>query len=361
MKLPPLPPLETIAERLSLVFPEGTSNRSYCIRDLAAKTVFSMLYIGAVEGSGYYLGPIHVYRMTNEQASRIGDEDRKAYRDNIRKKNFRVPGLRWYADNTREPIRDETLRDGLVNIGAVFVRDDLPTTSSRPRYAMKELFAGLFDPALKGDELTNAIQDFQTTHLSKSAQTRLSIIRFGAVGSADGVLVTFPSRETRMLAPGPSSLIARAVVEEFAPLYLERPAVLWLSESGKKVAIRDDQLANQIGISIKADRNLPDLILADIGSSEPLIVFVEVVATDGAVTKRRKGDLLKLTDEAGFPRRQVAFMTAYKDRESQGYRKTSQALAWGSFAWFLSEPQNILHMRDGRLTSTKLADLLETA
>src|SRR5215208_2478613 len=140
----PLLPLyvtrEQIAQRLPLIFPEGTPNRSYCVRELAASTVFAALYIGAVEGSGRYLGPVHVYRMTTEQAAKSDQTDRENYATGVLRKNFQAPGARWYADNTREPIRDETLRDGLVAIGAVLRREDLPTASGNPRYALKTDF-----------------------------------------------------------------------------------------------------------------------------------------------------------------------------------------------------------------------------
>src|SRR5690606_6077038 len=138
----------------------------------------------------------------------------------------------WYADNTREPIRDETLRDGLVAIGAVTQREDLPTTSGLPRYALKADFVSLFDPALDGEALERAIGEFQQKHLSKGALARVTILRAGAAAGSAGVLVTFPSGETRSLAPGPSSFIAQAVIEVFAKRFLEQPAVLWLSESG---------------------------------------------------------------------------------------------------------------------------------
>lgn len=91
--------------------------------------MFTALYIGAVEGSGRYLGPIHVYRMTNKQAAKVGNTDREKYASGILRRRFRVLGVRWYQDNTREPIRDETLRDGLVANGAVLRKEDLPTTS----------------------------------------------------------------------------------------------------------------------------------------------------------------------------------------------------------------------------------------
>jgi hypothetical protein len=160
MPLPPYVPRELIAARLPLIFPDGTPNRTYCMRELAASTVFVGLYIGAIEGAGRYLGPIHVYRMTDTQASKSGNADREAYTSEVQKKGSPTPGRRWYADNTREPIRDETLRDGLVAVGAVVRREDLPTTSSAPRYALKEKFAALFDPSLNDAALRVAIADF---------------------------------------------------------------------------------------------------------------------------------------------------------------------------------------------------------
>ena len=275
------------------------------------------------------------------------------------KKNFEPEGKRWYADNTREPIRDETLRDGLVAVGAVLRRDDLPTTSGLPRYSLKTDFAALFDPSLDGDALEQAIAAFQTKHLSKGALARVSIMLAGAAGAKSAVKVTFPNGDTRQLAPGPSSIIAKAVVEDFCARFLEAPAVLWLSESGNKVVAQDDKLAAQIGLKIEPDKNLPDLILADLGPDEPLLVFVEVVATDGAITDLRQQAIYELTDAAGFPREHVAFVTAYQDRQSAGFKKTVAALAWGSFAWFVSEPENIIHMRDGAATAAKLSKLVE--
>lgn len=355
---PPYASRELIAERLPLIFPEGTPNRTYCIRELSASTVFAALYIGAVEGAGIFLGPVHVYRMTTEQAAKPEAAERQAYAANILKKNSHIPGTRWYADNTREPIRDETLRDGLVAIGAVLRREDLPTTSGLPRYALKADFAALFDPDLIDEALKQSIDDFQIRHLSKSALARVSIMLSGAAGRASGVLVTFPNGETRQLAPGSSSVIAQAVIEVFASTYLDQPAVIWLSESGNKIVMRDDRIANAIGLKIDASANLPDLILADLGPEEPLIVFVEVVATDGAITPRRQEAIFDLTDPAGFKRSQVAFLTAYHDRQSAGFKKTVAQLGWGSYAWFVSEPQNIVVLRSGSSSSMHLTDLL---
>lgn len=356
LSYPPYVTREVIAERLPLIFPEGTENRSYCIRDVASATVFSALYVGAVEGTGRYFAPAHVYKMTEEQSAESEGADREAYYSAVLAKKP-VQGSRWYADNTREAIRDETLRDGFVSVGAVVRRTDLPTTSDRPKYVLTKDFAALFEPILQGKPLETAIATFQTTNLSKSAQTRLAIIRAGAAASASGVLIAFPSGETRLLAPGPSSVISKAVVEQFAPAFLEHPAVLWLSESGNKVAFRDDQIAKQIGLDIQPDKDLPDLILADLGPDDPLIIFVEVVATDGAVTPRRRAAFYELTDAAGFKRRQIVALTAFQDRQSAGFKKTVTQLSWGTFAWFVSEPSHIITLHES-LTDKKLSDVV---
>ncbi|MDR7025195.1 BsuBI/PstI family type II restriction endonuclease [Pseudomonas peli] len=344
--LPPYASKELVAERLPLIFPEGIPNRAYCTRDTAVYVIFTMLYIGAIDGTGVCLGPVHVYRMTGLQASEDSAEARIGYRTNLRKKKYIVPGTPLYADNSREGIRDETLNQGFIPLGAVTKREDLPTTSDLPRYALKPELAALFDPNLQGSALDDAILHWQETYLSQNARARVSLMRLGSAGK-ERVLVQFPNGETRNLSPGPSSIISKAVVEVFAIQFLEQPGVLWLSESGNKVAMRDLALASEIGLNIEAQKTLPDLILVDLGPMAPLIVFVEVVATDGAITALRQEALYEITDKAGFARSQVAFVTAYKDRETAGFKKTMNKLAWGSFAWFLSEPDKIVVLRDG--------------
>ena len=200
---------EEVHARLQAIFPNGAPNRAYLTRMLAASTVFVALYTDAIEGSGTYLGPKHVYRMTDEQAARVDDASRIAYAAGVLRTGSHTEGRRWYQDNTREPIRDETLREGLVAIGAVTERTDLATTSSKPRYALKTGFAALFDPALTGEALQTRIAAWQAEALNKGALARLAIVRRGAGVSTDQVLVTFPNGETRRMKPGPSSEIRR--------------------------------------------------------------------------------------------------------------------------------------------------------
>lgn len=361
MTLPPYIDRQTIHERLPLVFPEGTPNRNYCVREMAASVVFTMLYIGAIEGTGKWLAPKHVVRMTEDQAAVRDDPVRVAYGIDVMRPGFAASGTRWYQENSREPLRDETLKQGLIGNSAVVERAGLPTTSSHPRYALTASFAALFDPAIAAEALQIAIERWQSSHLSPVARGRIALIRRGAGATGEGVLVRFPNGETRRMASGKSSDISRAVIEDFAERFLVRPAVLWLSESGAKVVARDDELARSLGIQISADRLLPDIILVDLGQHDAngfLIVFVEVVATDGPITEARRTDMLRLSTDGGFPPERVAFVTAYLDREQSAFKRTVPNLAWGTFAWFASEPQRILAMHGAFETAGALTKLM---
>ncbi|HWB51463.1 MAG TPA: hypothetical protein VG651_20295 [Stellaceae bacterium] len=118
-----------IHRRLLLIFPEGTPQRNYCTLEMAARTVFVMLYIGAIEGTDVWMAPKQVYRMGAAQAPRIRTPtERRISRRSIAadRKRRRTAGSRTIPASL---FGDETLRDGLVRTGAVVTRpgtrDDL--------------------------------------------------------------------------------------------------------------------------------------------------------------------------------------------------------------------------------------------
>ena len=358
---PKLPEIETISERLAVIFPEGTENRNYVVRDMAARTIFVMLYAKAIEGEDRWIRPSHIYFMTNEQSSKMENAEREEWFTNSLKSRYRPDGSRWYADTTREPLRDETLRSGFIICGAVIEREGIPTTSSKPKYALEYGFSQLFDPALKGEDLSIAIDKWRNAHLSKAALVRQHLVKQGATTAGqNSISVMFPNGETRTLAPGTSSVISKAVIEGFAPRFLKKPAVLWLSESGNKVVARDEELATALGLKIDPSKALPDIILVDLGeedgATDMLVVFTEVVATDGPVNRERKSALTKLAVDGGFSKSDLAFLTAYMDRSGSAFKKSISELAWGSYAWFASEPDYIIDLRDG--SPRKLSDLM---
>ena len=69
MSLPHVPKLDTIAKRLPAIFPEGIEHRGYVVRDIAVKTVFVMLYAGAVQNSDRWVRPSYIYFMTEDNVT----------------------------------------------------------------------------------------------------------------------------------------------------------------------------------------------------------------------------------------------------------------------------------------------------
>jgi BsuBI/PstI restriction endonuclease HTH domain len=166
--LPPLLAVDAIRERLRVIFPDGTPERSKCTGLAAARTIFVMLYVGAIEG-GEWLAPKFVYRMGDTQATKTSEADRLAYLAAVKKPGTPEPPDRWYRENTRESIRDEVLGRGLVPIGAVLINSQVPTTSAKGRYVLRSALAALFDPALMPVQFEKAAASWRAKHLSQNA------------------------------------------------------------------------------------------------------------------------------------------------------------------------------------------------
>lgn len=291
--------------------------------------------------------PDQVTRMTDKQSSRVSAKSRLAWaKSSVVAGKGEIAG-RWYAVNTRESIRDDTIRYSLIQNGSVIERPGLTTTSPAGRYALQSEFAALFDTKLNDAAFHAKAAAWREKHLNPGALARIAIVRKGGVAGGDRVLVKFPNGETRAMVPGPSTDIVKAVVEVFAGTFLKKPGVVFLSESSNKVVARDDALAKAIGLTIISEKNLPDVVLVDLGPSHPLLVFVEVVATDGPVNEARKAALLEIAKSANFSPAHVAFVTAYLDRSAQPFKRTVDKLAWGTYAWFAAEPDKLITLADG--------------
>ena len=230
-KLPPWISVKEVSRRLSLIFPEGTPHRNYVVRELCAKTIFVMLYTGAIEGKGRYLRPDQVVRMSDRQSKLKDDGSRLQWAANSLKPRTQAAKGRWYAANTREPIRDETLRQGLITLNAVFERRDLPTTSSKPRYALCSRFASLFNPEMDKEELDQQIQEWRQQHLSAAALARTELVRRAATAFLD--------RENSSFRKCVSTLAWRS----FAWFAAEPDKLIALHDGSRCAALLSDYLA----------------------------------------------------------------------------------------------------------------------
>jgi hypothetical protein len=95
-------------------------------------------------------------------------------------------------------------------------------------------------------------------------------------------------------------------------------------------------------------------------NAEPIEFWViEVVATDGPITERRKKALIKWAESQGIPASQLRYLTAFLPRQHSAARKSLPNLVEGTFAWFLDEPE--YEMSWGRIQSMIPANVVSLA
>lgn len=341
--LPALVGVDEVQRRLKSIFPASYPDRPLLVGEMAARAVFVFLYGGFLDGVQHHLRPIVICRFTSKQARRTGDEARRTWIASAFGQGFRPAGNPWYADNTRESLRDDLFRGRFVRMGLVTRKLGVPTNSSTPIYSLSDAFAALFSPALKGAAFNVAVERWREKHLAPESLARMALKARGAEARLSDVIVEMPDRSRLRLAAGPSAPIVKALIEEFAPRWLRKPVVLWVSASDAKTQPHFVELAASVGLRFDAATLLPDLILADV--EEPLrIVFCEVVATDGPIDANRKAAFVELSRDSGIERAQLGFLSAYLDRESAPLRKTFHRVAIQSDLWFTNEPDLLVRL-----------------
>jgi hypothetical protein len=345
-----LPDRALCQERLALVFPVSLPQRGRLTNQLAAAAIFVSLYVDAIEGESQ-LRPSMVLWMCDEAAKHTHAEERRQWYEAARRGKRTLSALLtdwgvthrpWYADNTREPLRDETFR-AWHRFGALLRDETLPTTSARPQWSLARDFAELFDPDLQGDELAERIDDWQDDHLGTIGRARIALARQLA-SPGEHVTVRLPGGVTRALAPGGSSLILKGVVEELAPRLLDQPTVLFISESRQHLHVVDVEVLRNLGLDVDPSRLLPDALLFD--AHPGLFWFVEAVLTDGAIDEGRKAALERWAREQGIAPDRCRYLTAFVGRTAPAFRRLASSLAWGTHVWFLDEPERIMRFED---------------
>ena len=341
--LPPLVGVDEVQHRLEAIFPKSFPDRSLLVGKMAARVVFVFLYGGFLEGLDRQLRPSVIYFFTAEQARRTTQAARSEWLSIAFRRGVRPRGKSWYADTSRESIRDDLIRNRLVSMGIVGRKAGVPKNASTPIYFLRRPFANLFNPTCEGPTLHAAIDAWRAQHLAPATLQRMALRAQGVLARDSDVIITMPDRTSIRISAGPSTPILKALIEDYAPRWLERPAVLWISASDRQTYPRFVELAASVSLHLDPQELLPDLILADLGQNLRF-VFCEVVANDGPVDEYRKVALLELARRSGIDARNVRFVTAYLDRESAALRKTFHRTAHNSDLWFSTEPELLVRL-----------------
>lgn len=338
------------ASRLGQIFPRAAFDTTLS-NALAGWAISSLLYIDAVAPENsepeIWARPSSViWQQADVLKSHVGSEDRKAWREAAARRYAHVEQLlseTWgitaaprFRENSRETLRDEILA-GWRDLGAVRQRPGLPTSSSKPRWALEAHFADLFVPTVEGIDLETAIESWTESHLDVGARLRARRARDAATAEY-AVEVVLPGGKIRALEHGESSRILKGVIEEWAPRRMSDPVVLTISEPGAKLLVEDQLLLAELGVVIDVANLLPDALIADIGVTPAEFWIVEAVSTDGEINDRRKRELHEWAQEQRIDPKSCRFLTAFASRNASPAKRRLKDLARGTFAWYLDEP-----------------------
>jgi hypothetical protein len=349
---------EACAERLRGIFPANVVEDPRTVSGpLATAAVYVCVYLGAFEGHNP-VRPSMVLWMCDEVAKRahraepeqFAQDREQWYRAALRGHKpltmlldqWGIAHQPWYADNSREPLRDEVFREWR-RLGAMLHDPSLSTTSPQPAWTLRGDFAALFKPQLVGEELASTIRIWQDERLGAVGRARIKLASERAA-AAHAVEVRLPNGTVRSLTPGDSSLILKGIIEHLAPRLFSQPSVLAISESKKKIDVPDGELLRELKLTIHAAELLPDALLFD--GKEGRFWFVEAVATDGEVHEARKAELLRWAGEHAIKPEQCGFITGFLSRTHEAFRRRASRLAWGTAVWFLDEPDQLMRLED---------------
>lgn len=343
MTLPQLLPLNEVKARLEQVFPAEFPDRGILVGIMAARVVFVALYGGFITGQGRFFRPSTITNFSDEQAALGSDEQREDWAKRAVKQGFKPIGTIWYANNSREPVRDDLIRNRLIPLGVISKLEGYAPTHPAPIYSLSPQFAALFDPALTGDDLLARMAEWQQQNLNTLTLKRMALLASGVKAKAGDVTVLLPtSGKTLRLTAGEASVITKDVCEVLAPAMAALPVVIHVSISDQKTFPELADAASKVGLKFDPSLELPDVVFVDASKDPMTVVFVEVVHSDGPITELRAEALRKLAVSAGIEAQHLRFVTAFEDRGVEAVRKRFSELAVGSSIWFRSEPDMLM-------------------
>lgn len=349
MTLPPLLTLSEVQARLGLIFPAAFPDRGILVGIMAARVVFVSLYGGFLTGEKRFFRPSTITNFTDDQAAMATDEERADWVARCHKQGFKPKGTIWYANNSREPVRDDLIRNRFIPLAIISKLEGYAPTHPAPIYSMAPAFAALFDPVLTDQALVTAIEAWRKANLNPLTMRRMALLASGVKAKSGSMDVMLPTTGKMLrLTAGEASVITKDVCEVLATKMFSEPVVVHVSLSDQKSFPELLGAANALGLEFDPSLELPDVVFVDVGQEPLCLVFVEVVHSDGPITELRAQALLKIAKSAGIEAEHVMLITAFEDRSADAFRKRFSELAVKSGVWFRSEPDMLMHLSQMR-------------
>jgi BsuBI/PstI restriction endonuclease domain/BsuBI/PstI restriction endonuclease HTH domain len=143
------------------------------------------------------------------------------------------------------------------------------------------------------------------------------------------------------LSAGDHSLLIKAIVEEFAPRFVSKGALVYVGDTGGKYGYFDRSLLALIGVVLDDHGKLPDVVVYS--KDKNWLILIESVTSHGPVDSKRHKELGELfrNSTAG-----LVYVSAFPNRKV--FVKYLETIAWETEVWIASAPSHMVHFNGPR-------------
>ncbi len=235
-----------------------------------------------------------------------------------------------YAPNTRETFRRQVLHQFVQGRVADYNPDepDLPTNSPRAHYAISEA-------ALK------VAQSYKTKGFKKEVKefkrTQGCLIEtYIKARNERTVPVTLPDGKEFHLSPGKHNQVQVAIIECFAPRFIQEPQVLYIGDTAKKNLFIDNDAFVKINMTVTDHDKLPDVVILD--SKRNWLFLIEAVTSHGPMNPKR---IFELQEMFKACKTGLVFVSAFPDFSE--FKRHSNDISWETEVWVAEAPDHMIH------------------
>lgn len=254
---------------------------------------------------------------------------------------------RGYKPNTRETIRDDTVKAFLAH-GILELEDpDIPANSSKVRYKSRETLVRLLRSIQTDDYRTELAR-------AKAVSDKLLSI-YGRKRELDQTPVVLPDEDVMFISNEGQGPLVRAIVEKMLPRFAGGVSVLaidtadglkfpWEGKAGNQAAESVRELISEQPKTAVNTPIYPDVIAYD--GDKGWLFLVEACNSEGVFDERRRSRLADLLGPR-FPN--MIFITCFNSRNEM--KQWLPQLAWETEVWVADDPDHMIHLDGAKYLS----------
>jgi len=235
-----------------------------------------------------------------------------------------------YAPNTRETVRRQSVHQ-FLQAGIVLQNPDdplRPTNSGRTVYQI-------------GPSVLRLLRTYGTKKWEGALRKHLKVAqtlteRYASKRQRRQIPLKVSAGVDLHLSPGKHSQLIRDILTKFLPQFTPGATILYVGDTGAKMAYVDTDMFAKLGITVEEHGKLPDMVAYDPGKR--WLLLIEAVTSHGPVDPKRHVELRDLFKGVTTD---LVFVTAFPDRRT--LRRYIGDISWETEVWLSENPTHLIH------------------